>query len=85
MREWKTPPLWGLRDSGPYLHDGRAATISEAIEAHGGEALSSLKRYRRLPGQKRWEILAFLETLAAPSPESLAAPTRPLPVAANRN
>ena len=22
--EWRTPPLWGYRDSGPYLHDGRA-------------------------------------------------------------
>ena len=23
------PPLWGLRDSGPYLHDGRAKTLDE--------------------------------------------------------
>ena len=22
--EWRTPPLWGFRDSGPYLHDGLA-------------------------------------------------------------
>ncbi len=38
QREWKTPPLWGVRDSGPYLHDGRAITIEEAIEWHGGES-----------------------------------------------
>jgi Di-haem oxidoreductase, putative peroxidase len=24
QREWRTPPLWGLVNSGPYLHDGRA-------------------------------------------------------------
>ena len=25
------PALWGLRDSGPYLHDGRAKTLDEAV------------------------------------------------------
>src|SRR5262249_48305510 len=29
--EWRTPPLWGLRDSAPYLHDGRAQTLDDAI------------------------------------------------------
>ncbi len=29
-QEWRTPPLWGLRDSAPYLHDGRAGSIEEA-------------------------------------------------------
>src|SRR5262249_46194653 len=24
--EWRTPPLWGVADSAPYLHDRRAAT-----------------------------------------------------------
>lgn len=24
LTEWRTPPLWGFPDSGPYLHDGRA-------------------------------------------------------------
>ena len=27
-REWRTPPLWGLRDSAPYMHDGRAGDIA---------------------------------------------------------
>ncbi len=30
-----TRPLWGLAETPPYLHDGRAATIPEAILAHG--------------------------------------------------
>jgi len=29
--------LWGVRDSAPYLHDGRAATIEEAILLHHGQ------------------------------------------------
>src|SRR5262249_647763 len=47
-REWRTPPLWGLRDSAPYLHDGRARTLSDAITAHGGEAESSAQKFRGL-------------------------------------
>src|SRR5262249_3437613 len=30
-REWRTAPLWGLRDSAPYLHDGPAETLEQAI------------------------------------------------------
>ncbi len=37
-REWRTPPLWGIRDSDPYLHDGRAETLEQAIALHEGEA-----------------------------------------------
>ncbi|MEM7311748.1 MAG: di-heme oxidoredictase family protein, partial [Planctomycetota bacterium] len=48
QREWKTPPLWGLADSAPYLHDGRAETIEEAIEWHGGEAQDSADLYAAL-------------------------------------
>jgi CxxC motif-containing protein (DUF1111 family) len=25
--EWRTPPLWGVAESAPYLHDGRALTL----------------------------------------------------------
>ena len=40
-KEWRTPPLWGFRDSGPYLHDGRAEDLEQAVAAHGGEAARS--------------------------------------------
>jgi CxxC motif-containing protein (DUF1111 family) len=71
LQEWKTPPLWGLRDSGPYLHDGRAETIAEAIAYHAGEAADSVDRYMALPTDARTRLLAFLATLAAPDPSSL--------------
>ncbi|HEX5104465.1 MAG TPA: di-heme oxidoredictase family protein [Pirellulaceae bacterium] len=65
-QEWRTPPLWGLQDSAPYLHDGRAATVIEAIALHGGEAEACTKRYLGLPAGDRLAMLAFLECLRAP-------------------
>jgi CxxC motif-containing protein (DUF1111 family) len=65
--EWRTPPLWGVADSGPYLHDGRAGTLEEAIERHGGEARSVGDRFTDLPFQNRQAIIAFLKTLRAPA------------------
>jgi CxxC motif-containing protein (DUF1111 family) len=64
--EWRTPPLWGLRDSAPYLHDGRAATVAEAVALHGGEGLSAAQKYKRLSEKERKEVELFLQTLAAP-------------------
>jgi CxxC motif-containing protein (DUF1111 family) len=72
QREWKTPPLWGLRDSGPYLHDGRAATVEEAIMYHGGQAASAAVRYSALPPGQQSQLLLFLSTLAGPDPTLLA-------------
>ncbi|HEX4145280.1 MAG TPA: di-heme oxidoredictase family protein [Pirellulales bacterium] len=71
LQEWKTPPLWGLRDSAPYLHDGRAQTVEEAIVCHAGEAADSVDRYLALSTNARTRLLAFLATLAAPDPASL--------------
>ena len=65
-QEWRTPPLWGLRDSAPYMHDGRAATIEEAILMHAGEAIGSLRQYILLPAEERLQLTLFLRSLAAP-------------------
>ncbi len=61
--EWRTPPLWGVADSAPYLHDGRASTLDEAIRLHGGEAEATSERYRKLDGRDRRELLSFLQSL----------------------
>jgi CxxC motif-containing protein (DUF1111 family) len=66
IREWRTPPLWGLRDSGPYLHDGRAATIEEAVALHGGQGAASTRRYAELSPRRKRHLAAFLGSLAAP-------------------
>lgn len=65
-QEWRTPPLWGLRDSAPYLHDGRAATIEQAIAMHGGEATRSARQFFKLPAEERLQLTLFLRSLAAP-------------------
>jgi CxxC motif-containing protein (DUF1111 family) len=62
-REMRTPPLWGLRATGKYLHDGRAATIEEAILFHAGEAEASRARFLALPAERQRELLAFLGSL----------------------
>ncbi|MCH2582504.1 MAG: hypothetical protein MK133_15050, partial [Planctomycetes bacterium] len=36
--EFRTAPLWGVRQTAPYLHDGSAETLRDAILLHFGEA-----------------------------------------------
>lgn len=66
QQEWRTPPLWGARDSGPYLHDGRAKTLKEAILAHAGESILSIEKFAALPVNEQDDLVAFLNTLVAP-------------------
>lgn len=66
MQEWRTPPLWGVRDSAPYLHDGRAATLLEAVSMHEGEAAGTRDRFLNLSHSDRSAIINFMETLVAP-------------------
>jgi CxxC motif-containing protein (DUF1111 family) len=73
--EWRTPPLWGLRDSAPYLHDGRATSIEEAIVQHGGEGAASAQRFRQLSARDQSQLKAFLMSLSAPrGPHGAAGP-----------
>ena len=60
-----------MRDSGPYLHDGRAPTIEAAVGWHGGEALRSARKFANMPKADRADVLAFLLTLAAPQATDL--------------
>ena len=64
--EWKTPPLWGVADSAPYLHNGSARTLEGAILRHRGDAETVYQAYKKLPEPDRHAVLAFLRTLKAP-------------------
>ncbi len=46
--EWRTAPLWDLGQVPRFLHDGRAASLEEAVLWHGGEAAASAGAYREL-------------------------------------
>ena len=68
--EWRTPPLWGLglspkSQGGQYflMHDGRAKSIEEAIQLHGGESASSKNKFDQMNATDKNAILKFLKSL----------------------
>lgn len=64
--EWRTAPLIGLRLLIAYLHDGRAASVEEAILAHesqGSEANVCISRFRALADEDRARLIQFVEGL----------------------
>ena len=62
-QEFRTPALWGLRLRRPLLHDGTAATIEDAIAAHGNEAASARERFLAVSPDQRAALLGFLKSL----------------------
>jgi CxxC motif-containing protein (DUF1111 family) len=67
-QEWRTPPLWSLglveaTEGSRFLHDGRAATIEEAILWHGGEGLSAKNNFEALSNADKENILSFLRSI----------------------
>lgn len=79
--EWRTQPLWGVAATGPYLHDGRADTLDDAIRAHGGEGSRSRDAYEALSDEDRMLVIAFLESLGGREDvsEGLLPPDAPVP------
>ena len=70
----RVPTLRNLAFTGPYMHDGRFATLAEVLDhyervgaepdsAQGGERDPRLKRFELTPSE-RSELLAFLATLS---------------------
>jgi hypothetical protein len=59
-REYLTRRLWGVANTSPYLHDGRAITFDEAIRAHGGEAAGAAAAFEALPPADQASIRVFL-------------------------
>ncbi|MDF1837457.1 MAG: di-heme oxidoredictase family protein [Planctomycetota bacterium] len=64
--QYVTARLWGVADTAPYLHDGRATTLTDAILLHGGEALSARNNFAQLGAAQRTELLTFLKRLRTP-------------------
>ncbi|QDU35781.1 Cytochrome c [Maioricimonas rarisocia] len=83
--EWKTPPLWGVADTAPYFHDGRAPTLRDAIAHHHGEALAVKERFDSLSDREQDAVIAFLETLRLPEEEKAPSQhqAKPTPVVAH--
>ncbi len=79
--EFRTQPLWGVASVGPYLHDGRAETLSEAILAHAGEGEESRDAYAALTAEQQESVVEFLSSLGGRDQFStgLLEPEAPLP------
>jgi hypothetical protein len=60
---YRTPPLWGARKTSPYMHDGRAETLEEAILHHHGEADAVRQDFEALSAQDRAALLLFVGDL----------------------
>jgi CxxC motif-containing protein (DUF1111 family) len=64
--EWRTAPLWNLgfnaRITG-LLHDGRAASVTEAIQWHDGEAAQVRLRFNALTLAEKDALIAFVSRL----------------------
>lgn len=80
-REFRTQPLWGVAATGPWLHDGRADTLTEAVTLHGGEAQRARDAFVALPEGERRDVIAFLESLGgrAQVTAGLLPPSAPVP------
>jgi CxxC motif-containing protein (DUF1111 family) len=64
---WRTPPLWGFRDTAPYLHDGRARNLYEAVALHLGQGKASALKFRAMSELERSRVETFLNSLGAPA------------------
>jgi CxxC motif-containing protein (DUF1111 family) len=64
--EWRTAPLWNLafnaRING-LLHDGRASSVTEAIQWHDGEAAQVRLRFNALTLDEKDALIAFVSRL----------------------
>lgn len=61
--EFRTPPLWGVGKTAPYMHDGRARTLSDAMAMHAGQAADSAARFRSFTHAERAALVEFLRSL----------------------
>lgn len=65
-RQWRTAPLIGVRLEHAYLHDGRAASVAEAIELHGAdgsEARESVDRFHALRPAEQARLIDYVSAL----------------------
>jgi hypothetical protein len=76
-----TPELWGVGNTGPWLHDGRAGSLREAVLLHGedqpppagdpgrSEAQESRDAFAALQADEQAAVVAFLRSLVTFAPE----------------
>ncbi|MFL6213832.1 MAG: di-heme oxidoredictase family protein [Blastocatellia bacterium] len=73
MPNFLTRPLWGVADTGPWLHDGRATSLMQAILLHGdtksqsgSEARQVVDAFELLTPADQQAVVNFLLSLRLP-------------------
>lgn len=61
--EYLTPRLWGVADSGPWLHDGRAPSFDYAIAGHGGEGADARAAFAALEREEQGALRVYLMSM----------------------
>lgn len=59
----RTPPLWGVRVRSRLMHDGESVRFIDAIERHGGEAMTVKNQFDALTPAQKSDVIAFLKSL----------------------
>jgi hypothetical protein len=72
-----TKKLWGFASEAPFLHNGCATLIGDAIDAHGGEAQAARDAYRALLPEEQASLVEFLKTLQVLPPGTTALVVQP--------
>ncbi len=65
LNEFMTSRLWDLHTKAPYCHRGDCTSITEAIEAHGGEAATTTDAFDALPRKDKITLVQFLKSLGS--------------------
>jgi CxxC motif-containing protein (DUF1111 family) len=61
--EFRTAPLIGLRFLQRFLHDGRAASVGQAVRLHGGQASPVIRRFEDLKPDEQALLIHFVKGL----------------------
>jgi len=63
LQQYLTPRLWGVADSAPYLHDGRAPSFDYAIAGHDGEGAAARAAFQALSLEARGYLRVYLMSM----------------------
>lgn len=62
-QHYLTMPLWGVGNTGPWMHDGRATSLTDAVMWHGGESAASRANFQSLSQNDQDNVIEFLQSL----------------------
>ena len=72
VKQFRTPPLWGVGNSAPYGHDGASLDLESVILRHGGDARQSRQQFTGLSDDEQQALVAFLRSLVLYQTDQLA-------------